>query len=209
MFKEESVYLRAILSKLLEKSKIISVLDVGSSTLTFRTKIQPFIEENIFSLLKTCQVYHLDAKAGEGIDIVLDATELFTLNMSFDLVICTNLLEHVTDIGKTVIGLAKVTKNDGYLLITVPYKYIYHADPIDNFFRPSENDLSKLFSPFFTPILLKNIEINELKMKERVISLVKYMVKKETLRFNILHLTGKFKVTIALFKKNPKLSKTV
>lgn len=203
MFKEESLYIRACLCKLLEKSKIVSVLDVGSSTLNFRKKIQPFIEENIFSFLslKGCQVYHLDVKAGEGIDIVLDVTELSTFNMSFDLVICANLLEHVVDIKKTVIGLAKVTKNGGYLIVTAPYKYIYHPDPIDNFFRPTEKNLEKLFAPFFTPIFYKIIEINELKIKERVRSLVEYMAERKALRFNLSHLIGRFRVTIVLFKK--------
>ncbi|MEM2465222.1 MAG: hypothetical protein QXL85_06385 [Candidatus Bathyarchaeia archaeon] len=49
MFEKESLYIRACLVKILEKERVNSVLDVGSSDLTFRTKIQPFIEKNIFS----------------------------------------------------------------------------------------------------------------------------------------------------------------
>ncbi|MEM0216801.1 MAG: hypothetical protein QW612_04590 [Candidatus Bathyarchaeia archaeon] len=66
MFEEESLYIRACLTKILKRERIDSVLDVGSSDITFRTKIQPFIEKNIFLPLKRfgCRIYHLDAKSG-------------------------------------------------------------------------------------------------------------------------------------------------
>lgn len=78
----------------------------------------------------------MDAKSGEGIDVVMDATELYRLNMTFDLVLCFNLLEHLSNIPMVITGLKKVARNGGYLLITVPRRYPYHPDPIDNFLRP-------------------------------------------------------------------------
>jgi len=202
MFEEESLYIRACLTKILERERIDSVLDVGSSDLTFRTKIQPFIEKNIFLPLKRfgCRIYHLDAKSGEGIDIVMDATQLYTLNATFDLVLCCNLLEHVTDIPKTIIGLKKITKNGGYLLITSPLKYVYHPDPIDNLFRPDVRTLKFLFRESFTPIFSRTISINDIKIKERLLSF-KFMTQKKILRFNLSHLFGKFKVTLILLKR--------
>ncbi|MEM0049325.1 MAG: methyltransferase domain-containing protein [Candidatus Bathyarchaeia archaeon] len=202
MFRDEALYIRAVLETLLKKSKIKSVLDVESSDLTFRTKVQPYIEEIIFQPLEKfgCRIYHLDAKSGEGIDIVMDATQLYTLNATFDLVLCCNLLEHVTDIPKTIIGLKKITKNGGYLLITSPLKYVYHPDPIDNFFRPDVRTLKFLFRESFTPIFSRTISINDIKIKERLLSF-KFMTQKKILRFNLSHLFGKFKVTLILLKR--------
>jgi hypothetical protein len=38
---------------------------------------------------------------------------------------------------------SKMKSKDG-LIITLPYDYPYHADPIDNMYRPSPNELKKL-----------------------------------------------------------------
>ncbi|MEM4619642.1 MAG: methyltransferase domain-containing protein [Desulfurococcaceae archaeon] len=164
MFRDEALYIRAVIETLFKKSKISSILDVGSSDLTFRTKVQPYIEEIIFQPLKKrgCQIYHLDARHGKGIDIVMDVAQLYTLNMTFDLVLCCNLLEHCNDIPKTIIGLKKVTKIGGYLLITSPLKYVYHPDPIDNFIRPDVRTLKSLFRESFTPIFSRTISINDI-----------------------------------------------
>ncbi|MEM1646575.1 MAG: methyltransferase domain-containing protein [Ignisphaera sp.] len=205
MFREEALYIRAIIETLfkIKKSNISSILDVGSSDLTFRTKVQPYIEEIIFQPLRKrgCRIYHLDAKSGEGIDIVMDATQLYTLNMTFDLVLCCNLLEHCSDIPKTIIGLKKVTKIGGYLLITSPLKYVYHPDPIDNFLRPDARTLEFLFRNSFKPIFSITISINDIKIKERLLSFFKFIIQKEILRFNLSQLFGKFKVTIILLKR--------
>lgn len=206
MFEEESLYIRACLAKICEKEKVNSVLDVGSSDLIFRSKKQPFIEKNIFFPLKRfgCCIYHLDAKSGEGIDIVMDAIELRHLNITFDLVLCFNLLEHVSNIPIVITGLGKVTRNGGYLLITVPKRYPYHADPIDNFFRPDCKTLENIFKDNFIPILSKRIIINDLQIKPRLMSIIKWMKNRRILRFNLLQSTGKFEVSLILLKKRYK-----
>jgi hypothetical protein len=45
--------------------------------------------------------------------------------------------------------LAKICREivspGGYIIISVPYSYPYHADPIDTYFRPSPAELASLF----------------------------------------------------------------
>jgi len=205
MFRKESLVIKIILQKLLSLDEINTVLDVGSSTYLFRTMFQPWIDENVFKPLRKagCKIIHLDAKPGEGVDIVLDATELYKFNVQFDLVISANLLEHVSNISKTILGLKKVVKPGKYLLITIPYKYPYHPDPIDNTFRSDINVLRRAFANFRI-LFGRTISIDGyegIKIRERIHSFIRTLPNKDLLRFNLSQLFGSFKVTITLFKK--------
>jgi len=62
------------------------------------------------------------------------------------LFILANVLEHIpkkahAEFLKKI--YSKMKSKDG-LMITVPYDYPYHADPIDTMYRPSSRDLQKL-----------------------------------------------------------------
>jgi SAM-dependent methyltransferase len=61
-----------------------------------------------------------------------------------DLLLCSNLLEHLTDPGAFARACASLVKPGGRALVTVPYSYPYHADPIDTMFRPSPEQLVAL-----------------------------------------------------------------
>jgi 2-polyprenyl-3-methyl-5-hydroxy-6-metoxy-1,4-benzoquinol methylase len=80
---------------------------------------------------------NVDLKHEDGVDVVADVTKdnFSQLVQPAALTICTNMLEHVEDIKLVVANLQKVTIKGGYILLTVPYKYKKHLDPIDNMFR--------------------------------------------------------------------------
>ncbi|HPM30063.1 MAG TPA: methyltransferase domain-containing protein [Chryseolinea sp.] len=149
MFAEESIWIRDAIAGL-ESSEIKQVGNIGSSSLVFRTKIQPHIHNNIIAPMEKggTHVVNIDLKEDEGVDVIGDITSLSfgdQFSGQFDLVLCTNLLEHVVDINLVVQNLVKSVKNTGYILITVPYKYRLHYDPIDNGFRPTPNEIAGLF----------------------------------------------------------------
>ncbi len=149
MFEEESVWIKNSIADILikEPKDINNILDVGSSTLKFRTLIQPCIDENIFKPLRNQgkEIFYLDIKEDEGVDIVCGIDNIDTIGRKFDLVICANLLEHVEDAKKTANNLKLLVKRGGYLLITVPHFYFYHPDPIDMMYRPDNASLEELF----------------------------------------------------------------
>ena len=151
MFREEALWVGNVLEKLGNiPEKIIA--NIGSSTSIFRKQIQPHIQEYIFSPLEKSgwQVIHIDIKNEDGVDLVADITDKHfgdTYANRFPVVLCTNMLEHVEDIPLVVSNLYKVCQNNGYLVITVPYKYKKHLDPIDNMFRPTPAEIEALFSP--------------------------------------------------------------
>jgi SAM-dependent methyltransferase len=65
---------------------------------------------------------------------------------TFDLVLCTSVLEHVTDVHTAAATLRQLTAAGGYLLITVPRSYPPHRSPIDTGYRPTNRDIESLFS---------------------------------------------------------------
>lgn len=87
---------------------------------------------------------HLDGQAGEGIDVVADiASDGFDPSVigTFDLVLCTNLLEHVLHREQTIQYLFDLAAPNAYVVVTVPKKFPYHEDPIDTMYRPTPKQL--------------------------------------------------------------------
>jgi hypothetical protein len=68
--------------------------------------------------------------------------------MNIQSVICSNLLEHINNREEISKIISSIVPKNGYLFVTVPYKYPYHCDPIDTMFRPNIQELSSLFPDF-------------------------------------------------------------
>lgn len=131
--------------------EIAPIINLGSSTGHYRTVEQPHIDEHIFAPCRSrgLTVYHVDVKASPGVDIVgdvLDATFVQTLAARRPRsVIISNLLEHVVDPHSLGKASLKLLPPGGYLFVSGPKDYPYHADPIDTMFRPSISELHDLF----------------------------------------------------------------
>ena len=133
----------------LKSEDIFPMFNIGSSTEQFRKVDQPWIDEFIFEPLAGKAVFHVDIKEAAGVDVVGDLSKLSfqreLLNKHPKSVMCLNLLEHVInrdDMSKKIISLVPI---GGYIFVSCPYKFPYHADPIDTLFRPSPDELAKLF----------------------------------------------------------------
>lgn len=150
MFREESLWIKNAIQKLKPINGYNEVANIGSSTDHFRKVVQPHIHDNIIDTLLASgwNVINVDMKKEPGVDLVADVTkENFAgpFKDRFALTICTNLLEHVEDIKLVTKNLVAITRSGGHLLITVPYKYKLHYDPIDNGFRPTPQQIVDLF----------------------------------------------------------------
>lgn len=149
MLYEESLWFKDIIQKYAEPSSL--VLNIGSSTKEFIEVIQPYIKANLFDELakKNCIVKNIDIKHAEGVDFVGDVTnptfiaELKKLNAS--LIICSNLLEHLADRTSFCQALVQIMNVDTKLIISVPYSFPYHEDPIDTMYRPNLDELQLAF----------------------------------------------------------------
>lgn len=125
-------------------------LNIGSSTAEFRKNAQPHIEALLIQpLVKSgLRIVHCDMKAAEGVDEVGDVLEpKFQQKLrryDADLLICSNLLEHLTNPQEFATACCQLVKPGGYGLFTVPASYPYHPDPIDTMLRLQPKQLAAL-----------------------------------------------------------------
>lgn len=101
-----------------------------------------------------------DIADGSTVDVVCDVCDLvdkFGEN-SFDVVVCTEVLEHVRDWRKAIHNIKNVCKPGGTVLITTRSKgFHYHGYPYD-FWRYDSDDIKNIFSDFDIKTLEKDNE---------------------------------------------------
>lgn len=130
---------------------ITPVLELGSADHKFRTQDQPHIDRNIHSVLRGrgIAVVHSDQKRGEGVDISGDIYSKTVQDKLRDtrarLILCCNIFEHVQDRHKFAMICDSLLVPDGLIIISVPFSYPYHPDPIDTGYRPSVTEVAELF----------------------------------------------------------------
>lgn len=112
---------------------------------------QSWIDRYIFAPARRrgLQVVHMDMKAAPGVDLVCDLTDVKTgvqlRTIKINSVLCSNLLEHVEDRERISALIESIVPPDGYIVVTCPYQYPYHPDPIDTGYRPTPAELATLF----------------------------------------------------------------
>lgn len=144
--------------------QISPLLNVGSGTRAFRETVQPWIERDLFAPLaaRGIEIVHLDARAGEGIDIRADLlrNEDFAQVAArpYAALLCCNVLEHVRDPGEFARRCAMLVRAGGLIVVTVPRSYPHHADPIDTLYRPTPEQAAALF-PDSVPVAAEIVDV--------------------------------------------------
>lgn len=153
MFLNEALWIRDALA-LHAPRRGGTALDVGSSTERFRCLEQPHIDYFVLRPLRDrgMRVVHLDGKHDRGVDIVCDLAADSAGGKKprvpvSDVLLCTNLLAHVTDRARVLARIVEWTRPGGLLLVTVPHRFRVHPDPIDTRYRPTNTALEALFDP--------------------------------------------------------------
>ena len=149
MLYEESLWFKKMIERHVQPNSL--VLNIGSSTKEFIEVEQPYIKQNLFDELskKECQIKNVDIKQADGVDLVGDVTDanfvetLKKLNPAS--IVCSNLLEHLEDRKTFCDALVKIMNKETLLIISVPYSFPYHEDPIDTMYRPNLDELQIAF----------------------------------------------------------------
>lgn len=118
-----------------------SVLEVGSCDVN--GSLRPVIE-----LWKPKKYVGVDISPGPGVDLICDADNLERTfgKESFDLVVSTEMLEHIKDWKKVISNIKNVCKSGGIILITTrSYGRKYHGYPFD-FWRFELSDMKQIFA---------------------------------------------------------------
>lgn len=135
------------------------VLNLGSSNAEFRRRTHPHVDREIFFPLEKrgAHVIHADLKQDEGIDVVGDVYDPVFQDQCRQLhprtVMCCNILEHVENPAGFADIVSGLVPANGYLVVSVPRSYPFHADPIDTLFRPAPDEVAHLFGPAFAPVV--------------------------------------------------------
>lgn len=123
-----------IIGRYLDIKSITSVLDFGGDT--------GLMIPNAFQNCKK-YVYEVEERERE-----IDVEPI--KDQKVDLVICTHVLEHVSDINNSMQNIKKFLKPDGYLYVEVPKEFSKHFDGEYNFYEHinlfTETGLTNLLS---------------------------------------------------------------
>ena len=125
-------------------------LNIGSSTREFREEKQPHVADLFIRPLEAqgIRFVHCDMKAADGVDEVGDILDpSFRAHLQSHhatLLVCSNLLEHLTDPRAFADACAELVDTGGYALLSVPLAYPYHPDPIDTMLRLTPDQLAAM-----------------------------------------------------------------
>jgi SAM-dependent methyltransferase len=126
------------------------LLSIGSGDAALRAT-QPWIERLVYGPLsdRGVRLLHHELQPAPGVDVAGDLTDARFLGslagLEVQSIMCCNVLEHVPDPAVLAAAIERLVPRDGYAFVTVPYRYPYHPGPIDTMFRPSVDELRRLF----------------------------------------------------------------
>lgn len=147
---EETAWLQAALNDY-PAEEISPLLEIGSSTLRFRTITKPHIETALHAPLRNrgVEIITTDMKPDPGVTI---AGNIYDPKVQARLralkprsILNCNTFEHVADPAGFASICDSILSPRGLAVITAPYSYPYHLDPIDTMFRPSPEEVAALF----------------------------------------------------------------
>lgn len=150
MLKEEAIWIGNVLASKFAIQNF-PLLNIGSSTAEFREETQAHIHDLVFKPLQTkdLKVIHTDIKEAKGVDAVGDLNNpLFRISlkkMGIKSVLCSNLLEHLENPKEICCSILDLLSSGDLILVTVPYYYPFHKDPIDTMLRPGIRELHSFF----------------------------------------------------------------
>lgn len=128
-----------------------SIIEVGSRDVN--GSLRPIAEA-----FKPHSYIGVDIQMGHGVDQICDAHKLLDRfgRESFDMLISTELLEHVRDWRKVITNFKHVLKPEGILIITTRSKGFYGHDLPFDFWRYELSDMQIIFSDFSIEVIEKD-----------------------------------------------------
>ena len=130
-----------------------SVLEVGSRDSYAEVR-------NIVMPLQPAQYTGVDLLPGPGVDVVCPAERLLDhfAPESFDVVVSTEVLEHVRDWRRVAHNLKNLLREDGILVCTTRSRgFEFHGYPLD-FWRFEPEDISEIFGDLEVETIERDID---------------------------------------------------
>jgi len=191
----ESCYLifKTFIKNYTNNKKTYSILEIGSKNVNKNNK------KTYSEILKTCGILYnytgLDIEDGDNVDIVTNEEYKYPIDSNtYDIIICSSVLEHVPFFWETFLEIVRITKKNGLMFFNTPANGRIHKYPLDCWrFYPDAYKSLELYSKGQTD-LLENFIYEEEQLN------ILLSDKKDQYKGNYWH------DNIGIFKKN-KLSK--
>src|SRR5580765_74783 len=121
----------------------------------------------------------LDIKRGIGVQVIGDAQALGIRDASFDVVLCTEVLEHLPEPQRAIDEIFRVLAPGGQLLLTTRFLFPIHDAPHD-YFR---------FTKYGLRHLLRRFEIVELQEETDAVGTIAVLLQRLGMQAQTLHRT--------------------
>ena len=128
--------IQEVIQKELKNKIKLKVLDVGCGTKPY----YPFFKE------KSETYIGVDVDSALNADVVCVSENLPFANETFDVIVCTQVLEHVNDPKRVIVEMHRVLKGGGLIILSTHGIWFKH-DPQD-YWRWTDIGLKKIFSVF-------------------------------------------------------------
>lgn len=117
-------WVRSVLPPLLQAAtRSRAVLDVGCAEQPFRALMESHGQRYVGM--------DIVQNRSQSVDIVSALEDVPSPAEPFGVVLCTEVLEHVTDIDAAFAGLRRVVASGGVVVATVPFVFPLHMEPYD------------------------------------------------------------------------------
>jgi hypothetical protein len=158
MLVNEAKWINQAINKYL-KDVFGTVINLGSSSMDFIEYNQPYIERLVIEpLTRRFNLINVDIKNDKNVNLVADFLteqgQIVIKEFNAKVILVSNLLEHIPNPLEGINSLKQLVESDSYLILTGPKSFPYHADPIDNMFRPDLVEVESLFEKDFEIIEL-------------------------------------------------------
>lgn len=104
------------------------LLDLGCGEKPYKLIYDNLCESSIGIDVETCK------HEQKYVDVFASADNIPFADDTFHTVLCTNVLEHVSNMEKAFSEISRILKKGGYLIISIPFLYPVHESPYD-FYR--------------------------------------------------------------------------
>jgi len=115
-----------------------TIFDIGCGNKPFDTYIRSLTKNGDY---RGCDVVQ---SSEHKVDIICEATNILEPANKYDVVICTQVVEHVFDHAKVFGEAYRLLKPGGYFIMSGPFIWMLHEEPYD-FFRFTKYGFRKLF----------------------------------------------------------------
>ena len=153
-YKGRREIISSIISKFVFKNNKLKILDFGAGSGANTIALSHYGEVYVYE--KNENALQLLKKRFEKISDIFVLDEI-NENIFFDLIIATDVIEHIENDDEIIKFFSKVLKNDGNILITVPaYNFLYteRDKVLGHFRRYNINTLKKKTNKYFKIIKL-------------------------------------------------------